>query len=460
MSQDRLPTGRHLPIVLLFVATAWALAVGCSPPVKRELGVVKAHPDWRQRMQAANRLGVWGKSTEDVEALIEAMRSDEELFVRNAAAHSLGRIKDPRAIEPLITAMLQDIAVREEAVKSLAAIGGPTVEARIRSLSRSEDSLAREYAMGALALLNDDGHLTTFIEESMADPSPSVRRQAVEALRATTSKKGKPAPDPLVRFLGSPEERIRLHVAEDMGLTQQPVYVPLLIEAATGDSSDGVRRKACVALGRIGTDDATDALVRLLDDPRAPPEAVLRGLVSTRQSVAVEPIIERYDRDGFPRRAAVEALSELGGPKVLAFFQERLADERGAVRRAIIDAMAEMRGRAASQALIETFLSDPASQVRVVRVLEKMGGEDVIEFLARAAVDPDVDPSARRAAVQALKNESGETTDAILRQAALSRRPAVARAARQAMEALELSPPLKPPDLEELRRPRFSPPPP
>ena len=213
-----------------------------------------------------------------------------------------------------------------------------------------------------------------------------------------------------------------------------------------------------MALGRIGSDDATDGLIRLLDDPRAPIEGVLRGLVSTRQARAVEPIIAHYDGEGFPRRAAVEALSELGGPGVTAFFQERLQTERGSVRRAIIDAMAEMRGRAAAQALIATFLSDSASQVRVVRVLEKMGGEEVVQFMAMAAVDPEVDPSARRAAVQALKNEGGEAAAAVLRRAALSRRPAVARAARQAMEALNLSPPLKPPELEELRRPRFRPP--
>ncbi len=457
MAAYRFPSGLSRAIVWCFVATVAAYVVGCSPPVKRELGIIKAHPDWRERMQAANRLGVWGKSSEEVEALIEALRSDEELFVRNAAAKALGRRKDPLAIEPLITAMLQDIAVREEAIKSLAAIDGPTVEARLLSLARSQDPIAREYAVGALALLNGDGHLTAFFEETMEDPSPSVRRQAVEALRATASGKGQQE-DPLVRFLRSSEERIRLHAAEDMGLAQQPIYVSLLVEAATGDASEEVRRAACVALGHIGSDDATDGLIRLLDDPRAPIEGVLRGLVSTRQARAVEPIIAHYDSEEFPRRAAVEALSELGGPGVTAFFQERLRTERGSVRRAIIDAMAEMRGRAAAQALIATFLSDSASQVRVVRVLEKMGGEEVVKFLASAAVDPEVDPSARRAAVQALKNEGGEVVAAVLRRAALSRRPAVARAARQAMEALDLSPPLQPPELEELRRPRFRPP--
>ncbi|MFQ5893796.1 MAG: HEAT repeat domain-containing protein, partial [Nitrospinota bacterium] len=387
------------------------------------------------------------------------MKSDEELFVRNAAARALGRIKDPRAIEPLIATMLQDIAVREEAGRALAAIGGPTVEARLQSLARDKDPITREYAMEGLALLNADGHLTSFIEQTMADPSPSVRRQAVAALGAAAHPAGQSA-DPLVRFLRSREEVVRVHAAVDMGLTQEAVYVPLLVEAAMGDEAEGVRRAACGALGRIGTDEATDALIRLLNDPRVPVNAVLRGLASTRQERAVEPIIAVFDRPGFPRREAVDVLAELGGPRVTAFFQERLRTERGAVRRGIIEALAEMENRAAAQALIDTFVSDPASQVRVVRALERIGGEEVVQFLARAAVDPGADPAARRAAIEALKKEGTEATAPYLQEAALSRRPSVARAAREAMRALGLPPPLRPPELEEGRPPRFRPPPP
>ncbi|MCH7768933.1 MAG: HEAT repeat domain-containing protein [Nitrospinae bacterium] len=438
--------------------TAGLVLGGCASNIKRDLGILKTHPDWRHRMLAAERLA-WRGSPDVAPALIDSMKSDEELFVRNTAAQGLARLKDPRAVEPLISTMLQDIAVREEATKALAAIDGPTVEARLKSLARDKDPITREYSMEGLALLNTDGHLTDFIEETMADPSPSVRRQAVRALRATSHPGSKPA-DPLVRFLLSYDEVTRAHAAEDMGLTQDGLYVPLLVEAAAGDRSESVRRAACGALGRIGSDEATDALIRLLDDRWAPVEAVLRGLAQTGRDRAVEPIIALYDREGFPRTEAVRALKELDGPRVTEFFQERLLTERGAVRRAIIDAMAEMRDRAAAQALIATFVSDPASQVRVVRVLEKIGGEEVIQFLARAAVDPEVNPAARRAAVQALKQEGGDATAELLREAALSQRPSVARAAREAMKALRLTPPLKPPDLEELRPLQFRPPPP
>ena len=441
---------------LVALAAFLLLLGGCEASLERNTGVLKAHPNWRQRMLAAERLG-WKKSPEAVAPLIEAMKSDEDLFVRNAAVHALGQLKDPSAIEPLLAAMLHDIAVREEASKALAAIGGPTVESRLVSLTRDKDPINREYAVEALALMNSDGHLSAFFEETMMDPSPTVRRQAAEALRAAKPPAGQPS-DPLARFIRSPDETIRTHAAEDMGFTQDGAYVPTLIETATNDESAEVRYAACVALGRIGTEEATDALIRLLDDPRVPTDAVLAGFVHAGRERAVEPIIASYERDGFPREEAIDTLAAIGGPRVTEFLQERLATERGAIRRAIIDALADARDLSAAQALIAAFVSDPASQVRVIRTLEKLGGEKVIRFLAKTAVDPDADPAARRAAVRALKKDGAQAEVYLLREAALSQRPEVVLAAREAMEALGLTPPLQPPDLEEARPLRLPPP--
>lgn len=436
------------------------LMAGCAPPPnpQRDAGVLKAHPNWRERMLAAERLGL-SRWSEAVPSLIEALRSDEDLFVRNAAAQSLGRLGDPRAVEPLIAAMLQDIAVREQASKALAAIDGPIVETRLKSLARDQDPIARGYALEALALLNSDGHLSPFLEEGMKDSSPSVRRQAAEALRASTSKEGQPT-DPLIRFLRSPDPLIRAHAVEDMGLTQEASYVPFLIESSSNDPDEGVRGAACVALGRIGTDEATDALLRLLADPRAPTEEVLMGLAYTHKERAVEPIIAAYEREGFPRQEAIATLAELGGSRVTDFFKERLEVERGSVRRSVMGALADMRDQAAVEALIAAFESDPANQVRAIRALENIGGEKVMRFLARTAVDSEVSPAARSAAIRALRKRGSEAAEGLLREAALSRRPAVAQAARDAMEALGISPALKPPELEEDDYERFKPPPP
>ncbi len=439
------------------VATIVGLS-GCVANPERDAGILKAHPKWRHRMLAAERLAIAG-DTGSVPDLIEALRSDEDLFVRNAAAQALGRLKDPRAVEPLIAAMLQDIVVRDEAAKALAAIDGPIVETRLMSLARDTDPIAREHAVTALGLLNIDGHLSAFFEAAMADPASAVRRRAVEALGASSPSPGK-ATDPLVRFLRSSDATIRAHAAEDMGLRQEQAYVPFLIEAATDDADEGVRGAACVALGRIGTDEAADALIRLLEDRRAPAVQVLKGLVFAKKDKAVEPIIEAYGRKGFPRHSAVEALAEFGGPRVTAFLTDRLRVERGATRRAVLDALAEMKDQASVEALIAAFESDPANQVRIIRALEGIGGEAAMRFVARAAVDAEASPAARSASVQVLKRAGAKAATEVLREASLSGTPAVAQAAREAMEALGLPPASPAVAREEGRPPPFKPPPP
>lgn len=450
-AQRRAPLTAALAAALFFLSS-------CMPNPERDAGILKAHPKWRQRMFAAERLGM-SKSPEAVPALIEALKSDEDLFVRNVAAEALGQIRDPSAIEPLISAMLRDIAVREQASKALAAIDGSIVETRLKSISRDKDPIARGYALDALALLNTDGHLSAFFEESMKDPSPSVRHRAAEAIRASASSEDQPS-DPLVGLLRSADPVVRANAIEDMGLSQEAAYAPFLIEAASKDSEESVKQNACVALGRIGTDEATDALIHLLDDPKAPTRAVLRGLVYTKKERAVEPIIATYGREGFPREEAIGALAEIGGPKVTDFLKERLKVERGSLRRSILDAFADMREKSAVDTLIASFENDKDNQIRIIKVLESIGGEEVMRFLARKAVDTEANPASRSAALGALKAQGSEAAADLLREAALSRRPAVAQAAREAMEALGITPTLKPSGPEDTPPKRFKPPPP
>jgi HEAT repeat protein len=257
--------------------------------------------------------------------------------------------------------------------------------------------------------------------------------------------------DPLVGFLQSPRALIRVHAAEDMGWSRNEAYVPLLEKASVEDPDERVRQAACVALGKISTQEAAEFLIGLLDHPKAPTVGVLRGLALTRRPEVVEPIIKAYGREGFPRREAVEALLEIGGARVEAFLRERLPLERGPVREVIVEALARLRDRASAQVLMASFFEDPASQLQAVRALEKIGGPEAVRFLARIAVEPETNPAARRTALRALKEmpESKEEAAEVLRRAALSRQPAVAQAARQALKFLGLSPPLEPPPMGE-----------
>lgn len=63
------------------------------------------------------------KSDQDVDGLIEALKYKDDHNVRLAAASALGRIKDSRAVEPLISALEDHPSVREVAALALGEIG-------------------------------------------------------------------------------------------------------------------------------------------------------------------------------------------------------------------------------------------------------------------------------------------------------------------------------------------------
>lgn len=80
---------------------------------------------------------------EAVPSFIQAL-TDGNAIVRKEAAYVLGKIKDERAVKPLIEALILDLdmSVKKEAVWALENIGKPSVESLIEAL-KNEDSVVR-----------------------------------------------------------------------------------------------------------------------------------------------------------------------------------------------------------------------------------------------------------------------------------------------------------------------------
>jgi hypothetical protein len=116
----------------------------------------------RVRGLAAMALGQVGEAA--VDSLIDAL-SDKEWRVRRAAAESLGRIGDPRAVEPLVaTLRFEDVDVRSAAVTALIRIGEPAVTA-LKDALRSEVPGVRRSAVKALRGIGTSRALSMLEEE-------------------------------------------------------------------------------------------------------------------------------------------------------------------------------------------------------------------------------------------------------------------------------------------------------
>src|SRR2546430_3310728 len=95
--------------------------------------------------------GGQGVSTAVVNALIARLK-DENAGVRGAAAHSLGRLGDPRAVPPLIAVLADsDGEVRAAAIEALADLGDARAIGPIAGLLKDPIADVKRNALGALS---------------------------------------------------------------------------------------------------------------------------------------------------------------------------------------------------------------------------------------------------------------------------------------------------------------------
>jgi len=139
----------------------------------------KINPKWRETEEAKRK----------VPEFISALK-DKDWSVRGAAAIVLGEIKDPRAVEPLISALKdkdEDWYVRYVAAKALGKIKDPqTVELLISAL-KNKDVGVRWGAAYALGEIKDPRTVKPLIS-ALKDEDWNVREEAAKALKKITGQ--------------------------------------------------------------------------------------------------------------------------------------------------------------------------------------------------------------------------------------------------------------------------------
>ncbi len=224
------------------------------------------------------------RAEEDVDGLIEALRSDDGL-TRQRAALTLGNLGGPKAAEPLIRALGDPVtAVREAAADSLALLGDAAVGPLVELIENPEASGRYEEPAAAEgpATVTGPGGRTWEVETrkdlrqvyavailgEIGDPAavePLVRalRHANDDLRCQASgalaKFGSGAVESLTVMFTDPDPDVRIVAAGVLGDTGDPAAVEPLVEAL-GDGNADVRGAAGGSLVRLG-DAAVDRLI-------------------------------------------------------------------------------------------------------------------------------------------------------------------------------------------------------
>ncbi|MFL5733418.1 MAG: HEAT repeat domain-containing protein [Chloroflexia bacterium] len=267
-------------------------------------------PDAPERRKAALALGVRGDLTA-VEPLIAACE-DRNNWVRMAAARSLGKLKDPRALDALRKRVEEDRdkEVRRSAATALGALGDKravpsltialtdnyyrTVESAEKALRKlktapdfptflalltHKDVVRRYAAANRLALLGDPRAVDPLAREAENSTQPIEARVAMlKALAALKDPRGLEAalrvlaatpdePDDPTKGL-TPNAQLKQAALNLIAATGDPSGLPPLTLTPTllpylTDPSPYVRRAAAKALGAVGNETAIPALEHL-----------------------------------------------------------------------------------------------------------------------------------------------------------------------------------------------------
>lgn len=387
--------------------------------------------------------------------LITAMNTSDSAYlalnVPSRIAMILGRIKDPRAVEPLIAVartnqLLWENQLRPNVIIALDNIGEPAVAPLIATLKDS-DPQVRGFALAALvgiggpavepliaALTNGANQQTPEIghkskkRKSQPTPVDPVRQGAVNALGEIKDPR---AIQPLAATLRDPNSDLRESALQALG-NIGPAALQSLI-AALQSTDANLQRQVEKQLGDIADPRAIGPLIAALKSPgwnvhqneetghrsrnrRAPKdpyaevregaaEALGEILRKTNDSSVTDALIASLDDQNYMvREAAAGALGHVKGPSLVGPLASLLSDANSEVRVAAIKALGNLGAPAVGP--LATALKSTDWDVRASAV-EALGGigEPAVEALIGALQSADSKVRWRAA------NELGEIKD-------------------------------------------------
>lgn len=345
---------------------------------------------WSERAHAAEVLGL-AAMPEAVPALVEAIRDPHEDVgsVKLAAAEALAKLRDAKAVPLLVEALhVVDEHASPRVADALVRFGAAAVEPLIDLLADPERGPARVWAarvLGrigdpraldplvarlydrsdllrvaaaeALGALRDKRALAPIVQATLRDPAPQVRAHAAAAASAIA---GAGAVDVLVSALSDPDYGTRLRALE--AFEHIEVHDTKGLEGALHDVNPEVRRRAALALERVGF--LSRVVEELASSDPAVAKRAYRDLLRLGAAGIVDSIVGYLHHARFEVRAQIAtACGELADARVGPLLVSAMDDEAWPVRAALCEAIGRLRPDGGPPALARA-LSDPAEVVR------------------------------------------------------------------------------------------------
>ncbi|MEP6732908.1 MAG: HEAT repeat domain-containing protein [bacterium] len=273
-------------------------------------------------------------------ALIARLK-DENADVRVAAANSLGKLEDARAVPGLIGALKDtEPKVRSAAAEALGQFKDPRA---ITALAAALSDASAEVKQNALDALSnyEEGVPSAAVVPLLNDSSPEIRHKAAHIVGQLKDRSASPALAKLVHD-SSPDVR---QAAIEALAELHDVSAAAAIHTALTDSNADVRQQAMSALEELKAPIAEPTLLALLRDPVADVRAKAAELAGERSVIGAIPSLRKMleDSNGDVREHAVSALSNIADSAANDALRAALTSKDAKVRRAAAEALGERR---------------------------------------------------------------------------------------------------------------------
>ncbi|MBI5464515.1 MAG: HEAT repeat domain-containing protein [Ignavibacteriales bacterium] len=210
----------------------------------------------------------------------------------------------------------------------------------------------------------------------------------------------------IARLLSDADADVRRQAAEELENDSGLASIAAL-SAALGDESKGVRDVASRSLLTIGGVRVASGIVEYIADTNIVTRNLASELLVQLGDAAVQalqPYLHDKDRD--IRKFAVDILGLIGNPSTVDNIISLLRDGDENVAISAIEALGNIKSRAAIGALKDVFSFTGFSGASVAEAFGKIGDEESAEYLlvlfSRASTMPEADPLVRFALIEAL----------------------------------------------------------
>jgi len=367
--------------------------------------------DFQDRWEVAKVLPKLGTSA--IAPLIAIMEDEAaDLELRWFAGRILGEFQHPAVVTALVDLLSQseDEELVDMATATLGNIGISAIEA-LTDLLAQEDS--RLSAVRSLAHIRHSATIAPLLSV-VHDPHVAVRSTAIEALSSFHDAR---IPPVLLDALNDLAASVRKEAVAGLGLRvdlREELDLVNRLKPRLWDFNGDVCQQAAIALGRMGTQEAAEALFEVLKSPATPiplQVAVVRAfpplpatleylhqeLTSTGVEVCQEVItvLGRIEQPDL-KPQATQILLEF-------IHSQHPATQHNRIKQSLALALGQLGEQSALNPLIH-LLSDVDGGVRLhaIAALKKLAPENAPQQLQQLAANPQIDPSLKQGIAIAL----------------------------------------------------------